>query len=335
MLGTDVRSASATTLATIGNAEAIAIDQDALGVQGFQVSVNGSAAPAVLDGLTLVNVSACPPPARTAWALRADARIEAAGGAGCLTVYDCGTAPGTPVGTFACVNNSCANQLWDWQGPRAGGRVAARGAPGLCLTALDADAAPLSDLVAAPCAPAAAASQTWALDETSGELSLPLAAPAALCAWQPAPPPVSVYMKPLAPRKGAQPVAVAVLNRGDAALGPQVSESAALAPTPTLAAAAKGNVTVLTHLPYTHAERSHFSPLLNRCFSSATLDSRPRRASSCATSGKMKRPHPQSEPTLRDPSHRTRRCCSYSRPSSEAHRVALLARLARRAGALC
>ena len=34
MLGTDVRSASAYTLATIGNVEAIAIDQDALGFQG-------------------------------------------------------------------------------------------------------------------------------------------------------------------------------------------------------------------------------------------------------------------------------------------------------------
>ncbi len=35
LLGTDVRSASATTLATIGNAEAIAIDQDTLGIQGM------------------------------------------------------------------------------------------------------------------------------------------------------------------------------------------------------------------------------------------------------------------------------------------------------------
>ena len=35
MLGTDVRSATPYTLATIGNEEAIAIDQDPLGVQGM------------------------------------------------------------------------------------------------------------------------------------------------------------------------------------------------------------------------------------------------------------------------------------------------------------
>ena len=35
MLGTDVRNASAYTLATIGNTEAIQINQDALGIQGM------------------------------------------------------------------------------------------------------------------------------------------------------------------------------------------------------------------------------------------------------------------------------------------------------------
>jgi alpha-galactosidase len=46
LLGTDVRSASAFTMATIGNVEAIAIDQDPLGVQGMEFTLSASQPPA-------------------------------------------------------------------------------------------------------------------------------------------------------------------------------------------------------------------------------------------------------------------------------------------------
>ncbi len=212
-LGTDVRNASAYTMATIGNVEAIAINQDALGIQGFALAP--SYAPASYNGGILLNISACAaaPKPPTAWSLTADGHLASAAGQ-CLTVFACNTAPGSLVFGYDCITNACGNELWKWSGPAGGGRVqsAETGAGAACLTA-SSDPSAESALVIEPCAGAGAANQTWAIDAASGALSLPLAAPPA-CVWYPAPPPVDLYAKPLsAPPGGAQPIALAVLNR--------------------------------------------------------------------------------------------------------------------------
>jgi hypothetical protein len=222
-LGTDVRSASAYTLATIGNAEAIAINQDALGVQGFQI--NGAGAPTPDDGGFALNLTACPggaaPPPGFVWDVRADGHV--ASGDNCVTTFECATAAGSPVGAFQCTTNACGNELWRLN---ANGTLSAlgAGAAGMCLTASD-PAAPPAALSLAPCggAPPRAA-QAWARG-AHGELAL---AGTALCLQLPGAATVDTYLKPLAPRGGVQPLALAVLNRGAAGVGPQVIDLASL-----------------------------------------------------------------------------------------------------------
>jgi len=226
-LGTDVRTASAFTLATIGNREAIAINQDALGVQGFEVF--GAPRPTPVDGGVALNVSACPAdgaalPPGFVWDVSADGHLATAD-ALCATIFECATAAGAPVGAWQCTTNACGNQLWSLG---ADGRLASReaGAAGQCLTASD-PAAPPVTLALAPCgAPPPRAAQAWARG-ARGELALAGTAPA-LCLNVPTPAAVNFYLKPLAPAAGVQPLALAVLNRGAAVVGPQTVDLATL-----------------------------------------------------------------------------------------------------------
>lgn len=214
-LGTDVIHMSATTFATISNREAIAINQDPLGIQGFALNAT-EWAPTPYQGGDLLNFTACPTPAPTAFSLLPDGHVQVLGSDDCVTIFTCATDAGSVVGTYGCTNNTCNNQLWSWTGPATGGALVAReaGAVNMCLAAADAGAS----LVIAPCD--GGALQTWALG-ADGTLSLPLVTPAPLCLWLPTPPTINFYVKPLAPRNGTQPIAVAILNRGDAAVGPQ------------------------------------------------------------------------------------------------------------------
>ena len=214
MLGTDVRAASPFTLATIGNAEAIAINQDPLGVQGMILAPG----PTPYDGGFLINLAPCPPPEPVfQWGLTADGHLQAAGTNQCATIFDCATAAGAPVGAFDCVSNACGNQLWAFS--RATGRVTSRasGAGAQCLTGAPGGAG--AQLEIQPCT-AGNPLQSWALG-ADGRLELPGASGGALCAWLPDVDgaAVNAYYKPLAPPPGgggAQPVALALLNRGAA-----------------------------------------------------------------------------------------------------------------------
>jgi len=222
MLGTDVRNASAYTLATIGNAEAIQINQDALGIQGMVFSPSSTPyAPTPFGGGGfLANLSACPPPAFLGnWTLTAQGHLQQVGSNQCVVIFGCETEATSPVGTWECITNACGNELWSWQGPKSGGQITTQesGAGKQCLTGVPGSQGP--QLSIAPCVPGAAL-QTWALDGT-GVLSLPLAQGGAQCLWLPSPPPVNFYYKPLAPEGGVQPLALAVLNRGDVGVGGQ------------------------------------------------------------------------------------------------------------------
>ena len=221
-LGTDVRVATPFTLATIGNVEAIAIDQDALGIQGFAVGSGGAPAPTPYNGGLLANLTPCasPPPPGGAWTLDGEGRLHnGAPGVGCVTVFECNTAPGSPIGLWGdCEPNQCGNQLWTL---RADGALVSReqgaGATS-CLTA----GSPDTTLTLAPCATPLGPWQAWALG-AGGALSLPRA-PSAPCLAVPAPPAVSLYAKPL---MGGD-LGLAVLNRGEAGVGGQVVDLGAL-----------------------------------------------------------------------------------------------------------
>lgn len=106
-LGTDVRNMTAETAATVGNAEAIAIDQDPLGVQGYLV--DGVDVPISWENGVMLNLTACasPPSAGAAWTLTADGHVSNANSSDCLTIYACDNAPGSVLFAYSCVTDAC------------------------------------------------------------------------------------------------------------------------------------------------------------------------------------------------------------------------------------
>ncbi len=220
-LGTDVRNASAYTLATIGNAEAIAINQDKLGVQGM-ILAPSAVVPTPFDGGYVVNLAPCPPPAPVfQWTLTSDGHLQAQGTTQCVTIFECATSAGSPVGAYDCTNNTCGNQLWAFEGGQI--LTLSLDAGKQCLTGDPSASSGSPQLSIAPCSAAGAPDQTWTLG-ADGTLTLAAAAGAPVCAWLPdgAAVPINYYYKPLAPRGGVQPIALAVLNRGAVGVPGQV-----------------------------------------------------------------------------------------------------------------
>ena len=236
MLGTDVRHASAATLATIGNAEAIAINQDALGVQGFDATAGlGGPTPAPLGGYML-NLTACPAPGQPPqvppafnFTFSADSRVRAEEDPRlCLTTFDCGTKAGAAVGLYRCVANECGNQLFKWQPAAGAGALAslAVGAEGMCVAPAAPSPAPFSALTLQPCA-GMTGSWSWS---GAGAMEWRAGGDSRGCVQLPAAPSINLYAKPLAPPAGGgpQPMALAVLNRGAANVPAQTIGLAAL-----------------------------------------------------------------------------------------------------------
>ena len=221
-LGTDVRNMTAATAATVGNAEAIAINQGA-SVQGWQVSLAGGGAvpaPTPDNGGQLLNLTDCASGADAAglgWAYDAatgQLSSTASGGSLCVTIFGCGTTPGTEVFAYQCVTNACSNEKWTRNGSAIVSQVAGAAQP-LCLTGLDPSAGPQSQLITDVCDGRAA--QQWTADATSGTLRLAAMPAASQCLTLFAPPPLDAYMKTM----DDGDVALALLNRGAADVGPQ------------------------------------------------------------------------------------------------------------------
>lgn len=221
LLGTDVRNMSSYTFDTISNQEAIAINQDPLGVQGYQVDVTPP--PTIFNGGTMLNLTACtgpgvPPAAGATWTLQADGHIVNANTTDCLANYDCGNSAGGIVFAYQCVTNQCGNELFAWDSTT--GLISTNVTPApsspLCLTAVDPGSNPLSQLVLQECdASRADQKWTWGAD---GTLSITLAnssAPGPLCLTEYAETGM-LYAKPLT----GGDVAIAVLNRQDNATHP-------------------------------------------------------------------------------------------------------------------
>ena len=219
MLGTDVRNASAYTLATIGNVEAIAINQDPLGVQGM-ILLPSAEVPTPYDGGFVINLTSCPPPAPVfQWTLTDDGHLQARDTNQCFTLFECATDAGSPVGSYDCVNNTCGNQLWSFEGGQV--LTLAQGANKQCLTGDPTSSSTAPQLSIAPCS-AGSPEQTWDLS-ADGTLSLAAASGGPVCAWLPgATSTINYYYKPLAPKGGTQPIALAVLNRGATGVPAQI-----------------------------------------------------------------------------------------------------------------
>ena len=208
-LGTNILNMSDTTLATIGNAEAIAINQDGLGVQGYAAAPGGTATS--WNGGVLLNLTSLPTPAGAGqWSLSAEGNVVNAASGQVLTIAECDTAPGQVAFAWVACNNTCGNELWSWEPASGALRSRMQGGGALCLAGVDPSAGALSQLVTATCA-AGAPEQVWAWG-ADGRLSL--AAFGGVGLQQLAPPTLSLYVKPLL----GGDVALALLNRAPAPL---------------------------------------------------------------------------------------------------------------------
>jgi hypothetical protein len=216
-LGTNVLNMSATTLETISNAAAIAINQDPLGVQGYQVDVGQ--VPVPYNGGTLLNLTSdCSPSvAANLWRLdAATGQISNANSSGdCLAVYDCGNGAGDVIFAYQCVTNQCSNEIFTYDA--ATGHIVTSVTPApaqpLCLTAVDPATSPVSQLIVDTCG-AGRADQAWTWN-ADGTLSVTFSAGGPASCLTEFALGGSLYAKPLSPAEGSQALALAVLNRGD------------------------------------------------------------------------------------------------------------------------
>jgi len=144
---------------------------------------------------------------------------NATGGSVCATILACASTPGAEVFAYQCVTNDCNNEKWSLVGSTIVSQVAGAAQP-LCLTGLDPAAGPQSQLISDVCDGRAA--QQWTFDAAAGTLRLAAMPAAAQCLALYAPPPVSAYMKPM----NNGDVALALLNRGSADVGPQAVDLA-------------------------------------------------------------------------------------------------------------
>jgi hypothetical protein len=223
-LGTDVRNMTAATLATVGNAEAIAINQDPLGVQGYQVDAGDT--PTSYNGGVLLNLTACnpgsaPPRLGSMWILSGpDQQLRNANTSDCVATYDCGNTPQSISFAYQCVSNQCGNELYTFD--KATGHIVSQVTPTpaqpLCLTAVDPSTSPFSQLIVDTCA-TGRADQQWDFNaDGTLSVSLPSSPSQPLCLTEFSAG-GSLYAKPLLPSvapgatRPSQNIAIAVLNR--------------------------------------------------------------------------------------------------------------------------
>jgi alpha-galactosidase len=218
-LGTDVRNMSAFTAATVGNLEAIAINQGA-SMQGWEITLgSGGAAPSPTpdNGGLLMNLTSCDSGnAGLTWTFDAASghlQSAASGDSQCVTVVACDNTNSSEVFVYQCVSNQCNNEVWKIQGSAIVSQVNGSAQP-LCLTGVDPATAPRSQLIADVCDGRAA--QQWTVDAASKTVRLAAFPAASQCLTLFAPPPVNSYMKTM----DNGDVALALLNRGAADVAP-------------------------------------------------------------------------------------------------------------------
>ena len=236
ILSADLRSLSPATLATISNAEAVAINQQAT-QQGVRVRSPAGAPPAPpAPYASFANVSYCRDYG-TSWALNASTgSLSLLRGPNwmvptgqCLAPAGCSAAVGTPVLLADCAapSGACAP---GWSLNATTGNVSF-GAAASCLVAVDPATQPDHQLVLGACDGGAGAAGVWALDGSTGRLGL---APGTFgekhpCVGGAAPQDLDLFMREM--ENGD--VALALLNRGRAGAGSQTIDLAQLGYAPS------------------------------------------------------------------------------------------------------
>lgn len=218
-LGTDVRNMTAYTHATVGNLEAIGINQES-SIQGWQIDLSGGNIPAPIpdNGGFLLNLTSC---ANTNTGLSwnfdetSGQLSNAASTTQCVTIQGCDISNQTEVFAYQCVTNDCHNEVWKLSGSTIVSQIAGASQP-LCLTGLDPSTNPSSQVISDVCD--GRPGQQWKFDPSSHQLQLPAWPSSSQCLALFSPPLVDAYMKTM----NNGDVALALLNRGSTDIGPQV-----------------------------------------------------------------------------------------------------------------
>jgi len=116
LIGCDVSKMSNDTLQILTNKEAIAINQDPLGVQGKKVAVSGLRSP---NDDTPAILATCSGKSEQKWDLGSDSGVKNEGTGLCLDIAYCATNDGASVGVFSChpsnPNSMCKSQNQQWK----------------------------------------------------------------------------------------------------------------------------------------------------------------------------------------------------------------------------
>jgi len=123
LIGCDVTKMSNETITILTNAEAIAVNQDPLGMQGKKVKVGSlNLAKAAADATPVISAPCSGHPAQQWTINNADKSIKSLLDGRCLDLPDCQNNSGTQLTTFAChigqPNSECGakNQMWNING---------------------------------------------------------------------------------------------------------------------------------------------------------------------------------------------------------------------------
>lgn len=149
LISQNVLAWSPYALETYSNAEAIAVNQDALGSPAYRIvggdlqfPCAGGGPSGAIASVQAVACDASDPSQKWSFDAATGAIVPAAFPAGVLDVFDCGTADGTVVSVYAPDGGAgpCAgkNQVWSWPGaasPGGGAVTSANG--GVCLDVFD------------------------------------------------------------------------------------------------------------------------------------------------------------------------------------------------------
>jgi hypothetical protein len=217
-LGTDVRNMTAYTHATVGNLEAIAINQES-SVQGWQIDLSGGNIPAPIpdNGGLLLNLTSCSGTnTGLSWSFddTSGQLSNAASTTQCVTILSCDLENQTEVFAYQCVSNSCHNEVWKFSGSTIVSQIVGASEP-LCLTGLDPSTGPYSQVISDVCD--GRPGQQWEFDTTTKQLRLPSWPESSQCLTLFSAPLVDAYMKTM----NNGDIALALLNRGDTDVGPQ------------------------------------------------------------------------------------------------------------------
>lgn len=220
LTGTEVRNMSAYTLATLSNPEAIAINQDILNIQGIQLDIG--ATPTNYNGGLMLNLTSCGSSTNNnklgqLWNFNADGHINNLNSTNCPTVYDCGNTAQDIVFTYDCITNQCNNELWKYN--KSSQQIITQVLPTpsspLCLTAVDPQTSPYSQIIVDTCS-GTRTDQQWTYGNDN---TLSVTLPSGQYCLTELINSGSFYMKPLAPALSpgasyaSQNLALAILNR--------------------------------------------------------------------------------------------------------------------------